>query len=1326
MRLNGLPGERVERDALFSPPPPVDQKRVPALSQDALDGRLRRHLANAPWGPDADRAVAEWAAKATGATLTLIEENGTAHTYAGPSVDAPVLRLRRRGGDFVPLLLRTLAPKASSPGSPGLPGEEEAYELSTLSGTEPQPHDSTGSDSDSDSDGEEDTPIWADPEWLTAVFGPQWNRAPRARLQETSEALYALVEEAAGGRPTRAGLADLIRHVLHLPDRARVSNQDVLDLGALALEASSDDLATAEDFSVYFVDRQVETRRDALAEETLLRTAERTPAGRDFTGVDRGLPAPDSYLAERSGRVAGQSAPWRNPYLFVAEAAAGGGVEIVTPWRTFVVRDAEEMARIISYDSRRPGGADIVLALPPAFAAQVANLVAGTTARPVWYPLGLTEVATHPTTGAAHLVVHRRAGETGPDWTTPPPPQEPGLPGARDLSDSDSDDGRDSDSDSGSTSDGDAEFDRLADQLQWERRTDALRARPLITRDYEVIDASGTGVLFTEPGPRTVGEVRAQEEVEGPALVLPHQTPGTVPTADRPPLHISEDRTVALLSAGNDTTGRGRQAYATRAAIERSSARLAAVGAGVRLTADPSARVVLAREDGTPGEPLFRVEPRFLTASGSSEYAFTRDFARMVAGTDAAPLSHLAFRTPDGTVATAAVNGLHGREVTGTHHLAQALTEVADGTRTATDVTPGWAARQAYRDPRFTGGVVGAPTPGEAYGQALRHTQDNALRGPLTRAAARTGVNEYAWAEVGEGYLIQSVSTTNDGGAQLFTHNHAKPGDPVGPHAPYHFAQVVLASEDGSHQITLENETHSRTPIPVDQLDAVVDENLDRYDDDQLNALAQQSEDRAAISRQEGAAPGEIARLEGFARAARALAAVHEAERVRWYFTEDRPEHALAQREVDQARTRARDAVRSAAPVLDDEDQWFFRAYSKRPGESAHAVNAALLSDRFPAVSNPLTTVALHGHALRPDRRTVRFAEQQHTPSADADENLDALALSLARTGLWNHANGLPLPTVTVTGHGNRSRASGQKRAEAVGKALGDRLARLLRTFQDGAPGPHVRLSDFTLTLDAQRVRRATDPDRGRVVTVDIDDHRHASPPASSRPAPGRPAPAGEPPRTEPPALPRPTAEPAPSHRDPSRPARRSATPSPDRGAPVPAWVQARIRYAEESVAFERRLAEHLAENEAVTEEFRKMARAAWDRARQQYPRALATFGSENPSMPGTVGTSRPALQQVLRTGHLRELVTFLFQGISSDLVPEMLGGREDPNPEIEQERPGRRQAEGRAELERLAAQLNLDDTLSVTEKQEALARATRRRHGPDGPRGRAPATEPC
>ncbi|NEE57618.1 hypothetical protein G3M55_75350, partial [Streptomyces sp. SID8455] len=71
-------------------------------------------------------------------------------------------------GDFVPLLLRTPAPAPKAPApapkpetpepsltgeGPGLPGEEEAYELSTLSGAEPQPqpHDNTDPGTDSDS-----------------------------------------------------------------------------------------------------------------------------------------------------------------------------------------------------------------------------------------------------------------------------------------------------------------------------------------------------------------------------------------------------------------------------------------------------------------------------------------------------------------------------------------------------------------------------------------------------------------------------------------------------------------------------------------------------------------------------------------------------------------------------------------------------------------------------------------------------------------------------------------------------------------------------------------------------------------------------------------------------------------------------------------------------------------------------------------------------------------------------------------------------------------------------------------------------------------------
>ncbi|MFE2628522.1 hypothetical protein ACFXDP_11380, partial [Streptomyces sp. NPDC059374] len=58
MRLNGLPGARAERDTLFAPPPLVVRPGAPAPSQDARDGHLRRHLAEAPGGPGAVRAVA--------------------------------------------------------------------------------------------------------------------------------------------------------------------------------------------------------------------------------------------------------------------------------------------------------------------------------------------------------------------------------------------------------------------------------------------------------------------------------------------------------------------------------------------------------------------------------------------------------------------------------------------------------------------------------------------------------------------------------------------------------------------------------------------------------------------------------------------------------------------------------------------------------------------------------------------------------------------------------------------------------------------------------------------------------------------------------------------------------------------------------------------------------------------------------------------------------------------------------------------------------------------------------------------------------------------
>ncbi|MGC0361510.1 hypothetical protein RKD25_008885 [Streptomyces sp. SAI-124] len=1251
MRLNGLPGDPGRRDALFNPPPLRVEPGAPAPSADALEGHLRRHLATAPWSPDADQAVAEWAAAATGTTVTLIEENGTAHTYPGPSADAPHLRLRRRGGDFVPLIMLTPAPELSasqttgtgmtgaqtgSPGDAGLvppsppaPEQDPAsvpVPASTVSSADSEVRDLQGADSDGEeafelyllspsprskasrSADDSGAPFWTTEGWLNTVFGPQQRTVPGARLRETSEALYELVREASGSQSTpqalRSGLIRVTRRVLHMSSAAGPGAMDFHLLGSLALDASSDDLESTENLARYFIERQIETERDALGEATLLRGDDGRVVGRDYTGAQGPAPKLDSYRMRGRGRVVQQPAPWDEAYLVVG-TAQGRAVRIVTPGRTFWTESPDELAMLISYDSRRPRNADVVLMLPSPFAAAVAPLVAGTTGRQVWYPKVAADVVTHPTAGTRHLMLDVNAGYTGESWASVEPVGR-GLPGASDFS---RDSGSDPDSDDEQlSSDGDAEFERLADQAVAARMIEGRRARPLTTREYNVIDRRGAGVLFTPPLSTDVGEVRADDgaDPDEPALVLPYQDRGDVRMADRPPLYISADRTLATLVTEDGTPVRSQQVYATRTAIARSSAQLAAAGAGVRLKADESVGVMLPREDGSFGEPLFLVEPEFLTASGGSEHAFTRDFAQMVAGGQTAPLSHIVFRGPTGgAIATAPVNGLHGREVTGTHHLADALTEVAEGTRAAGGVTPRWAAGQTGRDLRVTGGVVGAPTPGVRYGRALSYEpQDNPLRLRLASAAQRAGVNEYAWAEVGEGYLIQSISSMMESGPQLFTHNHAKPGDRVGPHAPYHFAQVVLASEDGAHQVTLENETHSRSELPAELLDDVVDENLDRYGEDELLRMAEMAGRRADEARRGGADEAGRARLESFARVARALADLHQAEQLLFYFDEERPEYALAQREIAEARSRAREQIRAAAPVLDSKDLWYFRAYSKRPGESAHEVNAELLSENAPAFANPLTTVVVHGHAPRRGHRIIRFEERRHALSDVHAGTIDGLARTLARVGWWNRAHGLPMPSVTITGYGNRSQSSGQNRADAVGKALGAKLAEVLNASQADVSGPRLSVRDFALTLSAKRARSAADPAHGRIVTVEIDDHRAV--PVEVPESFGQTAVAGEPALTEAPA-PEPTttaetedARPASeessaaTERPLSRPSGQTSQPAPERrNSDAPPWVQARIRYAEEAAAFDKRLGEYLSEHEAVVAEYRKMAQAA-------------------------------------------------------------------------------------------------------------------------------------
>ncbi|WP_206614287.1 hypothetical protein [Streptomyces sp. E1N211] len=101
----------------------------------------------------------------------------------------------------------------------------------------------------------------------------------------------------------------------------------------------------------------------------------------------------------------------------------------------------------------------------------------------------------------------------------------------------------------------------------------------------------------------------------------------------------------------------------------------------------------------------------------------------------------------------------------------------------------------------------------------------------------------------------------------------------------------------------------------------------------------------------------------------------------------------------------------------------------------------------------------------------------------------------VARTGLWNAANGLPLPDVTVSGRRTArlvGRDLAKVRAEAVAGTFRRELADALAALQAGTPGPHLTADRFTVDPVSARVSRASTGGVPGADTVDItvDDQR--------------------------------------------------------------------------------------------------------------------------------------------------------------------------------------------------------------------------------------------
>ncbi|WP_179892520.1 scabin-related ADP-ribosyltransferase [Streptomyces sp. rh34] len=166
---------------------------------------------------------------------------------------------------------------------------------------------------------------------------------------------------------------------------------------------------------------------------------------------------------------------------------------------------------------------------------------------------------------------------------------------------------------------------------------------------------------------------------------------------------------------------------------------------------------------------------------------------------------------------------------------------------------------------------------------------------------------------------------------------------------------------------------------------------------------------------------------------------------------------------------------------------------------------------------------------------------------------------------------------------------------------------------------------------------------------------------------------------------------------------------------PAPAWALARVRYAREALHFEQRLADHLGEHALVNAEFGKVARAFWHIAlhsRTDY----RLFGSDSGEDRGAVGSSYEDLARVVESGNLRERVTFLINGVASNLVPYLMGGVEPQHPVIGVERRDRHRSEQlrryeheMAELH--AADLDPEDEAMESEEPEAMLRTPLRPH---------------
>lgn len=244
-----------------------------------------------------------------------------------------------------------------------------------------------------------------------------------------------------------------------------------------------------------------------------------------------------------------------------------------------------------------------------------------------------------------------------------------------------------------------------------------------------------------------------------------------------PPLKVANDNTLAI----NSLKGEPKEFYATTDVISNANKDLSAVGSPIELIAAGN-KITLPDKNKTElvmVQPKIKgKEPAGVDDFVSLTYHICRDTAKEIIGGE---ITHLLLKGKEG-MEKETFNSTDGTIVTGPHSLAEKLSKGGVSTEEAKEAIGGEKKDMA-------------PKVGKEYGKASREG------GKAKNSTKELGINENAWAKVGQAYITQSIF--DESGSKK---DYAKSDEPTNAFVwGYHFSAVIAESLEKEYQIAMEN-----------------------------------------------------------------------------------------------------------------------------------------------------------------------------------------------------------------------------------------------------------------------------------------------------------------------------------------------------------------------------------------------------------------------------------------------------------------------------------------------------------------------------------------